>query len=181
MASNSGGGSTQSSPSFTTDEQVAIDHAWGWFELHSGQRMHLVSLFFVALGLVVAGYGSAIEARVPAVAAGLSLFGITLVVSFWLIDMRTAQLVKASEVPLESYQARLADLTGVDSMELSKKVASAEPSWVSYSKVIRFFLVASAVAFIAGFVWAVGFMEGDQDLEITSGNHCNPAESSSPG
>lgn len=156
MTTPSPSGPPPPSPGRLTEEEAAVlEHAWNWFSLHSGQRMQLLSFFFVALGLVVAGYGTALQADLPVVAGGLSVAGMVLAAAFFMADLRTRELVKASEVPLSSIQKRLADISGISSVRLVDEVETPKVRRTSYGSIIGKLMVATAVLMVAGLVYAI--------------------------
>ena len=149
-------------PDLTEAEKIVLEHSWNWFALHSGQRMQLLSYFFVALALVVAGYGSALQANAPAVAVGLCGAGLALSGGFFLVDLRTRALVKASEKPISTIQKRLSVLTSNDEINLVERVETPKPWFSSYSKVISALMLVTAVLMAAGIAYALSFDGNDE-------------------
>lgn len=154
MSTPSAGGTTPPEP-LTEAEAAVLEHAWNWFALHSGQRMQLLSFFFVALGLVVAGYGAALQADLPVVAGGLSVAGMVVAAAFFLADLRTRELVKASEVPIAAIQQRLADVSGISTIKLVHGVEKPKMPHSSYGAIIAKLMIATAVLMVAGLAFAI--------------------------
>ncbi|MFL6108754.1 MAG: hypothetical protein ACJ72L_17485, partial [Marmoricola sp.] len=132
-----------------------MEHAWGWFALHSGQRMHLISLYFVVVALLMAGYGAALQVGSRPVGAGLCVAGLATSAAFWLIDIRTKTLIKAAEKPLAELQHRLGAASRVPALALVEAVEVAEPRWSSYSKVVATLISASVVLMVGGFIYSM--------------------------
>lgn len=135
------------------DLKLALDHAWGWFALHAGQRMQLVNYLLVAAALIVAGYSTALGNDRPAAAGAIAAAGVAICAAFGALDRRTAALVKAAETPLLELQDRLAIRAGVPSLALVRSVERAA-SGMSYTTVLRALTAALAVLAAAGAVYA---------------------------
>jgi hypothetical protein len=122
--------------------------------------MQGINFFIVGTALVVAGYGAAFQGGNFLVAAGMALLGGGVTLAFWMLDVRTRQLVKAAEVPLRVLQERLARDSGLASLELVEAVERPQQGASSYSGVLRVLYVAVAglmvVAVIAALAKAAG-------------------------
>ena len=171
-ATNAGG---NASAPLTEDEKVALQHTWDWFALHSGQRMQLVSSYFVAQALVVAGYGTALQGKAPVAAAGLAAAGLFLGLGFYAADLRTRELIKASEPALAHFEDRLATVTGRSELALAAGVETPAVRGTSYSRVIALFVATMSLLLIAGFVYALSEVGEEDDA-----GKCRAPASSSP-
>jgi hypothetical protein len=82
-----------------TSWEHARDHAWRYFEIHSGQRMTMFNYFTVFAGLVLAGIGATLQGspRLSAIGVPLGLLLALLSFVFWKLDQRMSFLVKHSE------------------------------------------------------------------------------------
>ena len=78
--------------------------------------MQLLSFFFVAVGLLVAGYGASLKASESAITLALSIAGVMFTFTFGLSDHRTRCLIKASEVPIAELEARMAARLSIDAV-----------------------------------------------------------------
>jgi hypothetical protein len=79
--------------------EVAFEHAWRYFALHSAQRTTVFNFFVASAGLTLSGLGYVLATsafpRHFAVVAGLG--AVLLAFTFWKLDQRVVQLIKASE------------------------------------------------------------------------------------
>src|SRR5262245_50594187 len=138
------------SANFPTDATTqALQHAWDWFALHAGQRMHTFNFFLVATAFLVAGYGEVLDKR-PHVAVVIALLGAWLSLWFNRLDQRTKQLIKAGEAALRVHQDRLADGGTNPALRILAVVEAKAPGASSYSVVIRVIQWSMFVAFLLG-------------------------------
>lgn len=138
----------------TVAEREVLDHAWRWFALHSGQRMQLLGFYLVALSLVLAAYGTALQRGAGVLAAVLAAAGAVVSLAFALVDLRTRQLVKAAELPMARLEERLAERSGVAGIRLLETVERA--TWgASYRRVILRLMLSVGLLMAGGAVYAL--------------------------
>lgn len=141
--------------SLTADElKQGLDHAWAWFSLHAGQRMQLINFLLLSVGFVVAGYGATLRSSSDTAAGFIAVMGCALSLAFWRLDVRTRELIKAAEQPLDQLQRRLAERLGVPGLALVAMVESPRQGRTSYSWVIRCLALVAGLAFAAGAIYA---------------------------
>lgn len=135
--------------------RAALDHAWGWFSLHAGQRMQGVNFFLIASAFLVSAFGTAVTSRVYVVAIGVGLLGSW--VSWWFnrLDRRANELVKAGEAPMRVLQRRLAEATGISELAILDLVNEPRERWTSYSKVIDVLHGTTFCAFAGAAIYAL--------------------------
>src|SRR6201999_2547464 len=79
-------------------------YAWNWFALHAGQRLQLVNFWLVAVAFVAAAFVQAVASHLHAVAICVSATGPIASVEFVRLDVRTQQLIQASENALQHFE-----------------------------------------------------------------------------
>jgi len=125
--------------------EIAVDHTWDWFALHSGQRMQLVNFLIVSLTVTTAAYGASMNLKKFGVACGIALAGIVLALLFRRLDLRTRELIQACEPALEQIEERLSSETGVD-VRFAAVVGRPGRGISTYRETLRL-LTFSAVSF----------------------------------
>lgn len=125
----------------TSAESEAMKHAWDWFSVHSAQRMQGINFFLVSIGFVMAGYGVAFTGGNFVVAVTAGILGVGLTYTFWMLDRRTRQLVKASETPLRIVEASIARRSGVDSIRIVEAVEDAPKRHLTYTQAFNVLLL----------------------------------------
>lgn len=138
--------------------RLAVDHAWGWFTLHSSQRMQFVNFLIVSLTVTTGAYAAALGGRYFPAAAAIALGGAILTVVFWRLDVRTRELVQASEPALAAVERRLAEQVKVPELNFVKRVESPKAHWATYRLVLRTLTVTWFTLFLAGLMYAVACM-----------------------
>jgi Flp pilus assembly protein TadB len=133
--------------------EIAVDHTWNWFSLHSGQRMQLVNFLILSLTVITAAYGASMNLKRFGVACGIALAGIVLAVLFRRLDLRTRELVQACEPALQQIEERLSAETGVD-VRFAALVQRPGRRIKTYRETLRSLTVLAVVFFAAGAVYA---------------------------
>lgn len=103
-------------------EKEALAHAWDWFSMHGGQRMQLVSFFFVGTAFLTSAYTLSVREHLWLVATAIGIFGALFSVLFLLIEWRTKFLAKLGEEAVEALEDRLAESTGFDQLRIIKEL-----------------------------------------------------------
>ena len=137
-------------------------YAWNWFALHSAQRMQLVNFWLVAVSFLAAAFVQARTAHMLAVSVGVCVAGALASVSFFLLDVRTRQLVGVAEAALQRLEAdRLA--AGEDaSAALVGQAAAVRRSRVqsylhSYRMVIGGLQLSVGLLFLAALGYSIAY------------------------
>lgn len=133
--------------------KVALQHAWDWFALHAGQRMQLINFLLVSIAFLTAGYGTAMNAGRPHVAAWIAIAGEFIALAFWRLDVRTRELIRASEPALAALEARIAELSALPEMELIAIVNRPTKPISSYTAVVRWLVITAVVFYAAGAIY----------------------------
>ena len=135
------------------DNGRALDHAWGYFELHANQRVTIFNYFVVFSGLLVTGMVAAGQTSprfaFVGVVLGFLLCGLSYI--FYRLDQRVSFLIKNSEDVIKNLEPSTAALFS-DEVRLTSD-AKRQGLW-TYGRAFRtmFFVMA-----IVGFSGAVFF------------------------
>jgi len=142
---------------------TALDHAREMFTYHAGQRHNSINFYFVALTIVMAGYGGLLAVDSAEFAPLVSRIGIVLGITgvvvtscFWALDKRNLSLVSCDESLLRVAERNYARALALTEFETVK--ASDDKNWFTYGNVMPFlflFLLSiNAVAAITFAWWA---------------------------
>ncbi|WHP18935.1 hypothetical protein [Cellulomonas sp. ES6] len=139
----------------TSEVEIALDHAWQWFALHAAQRMQLLNYFLLSAGFITAGYGATLNSSRPHVAGAVAAGGCILAVLFWRLDVRTRELIRVAERPLEDLEEKISRASGISGLDMVVLMKTPANRVSSYTSIIR---ALAAVAFILfAFGAAYGF------------------------
>jgi hypothetical protein len=135
--------------------EVAFDHAWRYFALHSEQRTTVFNFFVASSGLTLSGLGYVLATdtvpRYFGLVAGLG--AALLAFTFWKLDQRVGQLIKTSErVMIGTEHAMLREQYRLMSIADEAPVnlgASFVSSW-SYGRSFRTLFLVTAIMGLAG-------------------------------
>jgi hypothetical protein len=132
----------------------ALNHAWSWFSLHSAQRMQFVNYMVVSIGLIVAAYGAALQGDHNAVAGGIAVLGVPILIAFERLDARTRDLIKIAESALSTLERRLAESSSLPDLLLVERAEHQNRWFGSYTRTIRALLAAVEIGLLAAAVYA---------------------------
>lgn len=94
------------------NNEKALEHAWGYFQLHASQRVTVFNYFVVFSGLLVTGMAAAVQTSsrlaLVGVVLGLLLCGLSFV--FFKLDQRVSFLIKNSECVIKKLEPSSASL-----------------------------------------------------------------------
>jgi hypothetical protein len=141
-------------PAAREDLKLALDYTWGWFALHSNQRMQLMNYLILSFAFATAAYATAAGWKQFWVAAGVALIGVLISVVFERLDVRTRQLVQVSEKTLIAIEHELAQRAHLSDLDFVDVVAT-RPRFTSYRSVLRVLTRVGAATFLAGLVFAL--------------------------
>ncbi|MCR6493527.1 hypothetical protein [Cellulomonas sp. P24] len=130
--------------------KLALDHSWQWFALHAGQRMQLLNYFLLSAGFITAGYGATLNSSRPQVAGAVATGGCILSVLFWRLDVRTRELIRVAEKPLEELEAKIGRASGIADLDMVALMKKPTHRASSYTSIIR------ALAGVAFMLFAFG-------------------------
>jgi hypothetical protein len=147
-------------------ERTAFDYAWGYFTLHSGQRLQSVNFFILAVAFLAATYVSAIVAGKFGLAAGLALLGAISSFLFYRIERRIRGLIHAAEAALHPMEDTMASNGGNEKLRILNSVESVAGDAWSYSKVFRVLYATVGLTFTLGALYAL-----TARFEVLSGRH----------
>lgn len=82
--------------------------AWQHFEFHAKQRMDVFKAYLTLVTIIFAGYGISLQTRALVVGLLLALFSLIVAVIFYLLDVRTVQLIKIAERVLLKEERKIA-------------------------------------------------------------------------
>ncbi len=93
-------------------DDLALEHAWRYFELHAAQRTTVFNFFAASASLTLSALAYVLtNSSAPGefgVAAGVG--AVLLAVVFWKLDQRVAQLTKCSEQIIVELEGRMFDV-----------------------------------------------------------------------
>ena len=150
----------------TAAEADVLGHAWSWFVVHSAQRMQGINYFLVAIALVVAGYGASFAGKNYIVALAIGVLGLGVTYTFWMLDRRTRQLIKASEEPLRFVEAEIARRSGVDSINILDNVEKPDPGHLTYTKALEVLMFLVAVLMLVAIVASIAYIDWPATADI---------------
>src|ERR1700709_49831 len=78
-------------------EELALEHAWKWFEYHANQRMTMIRFYVTVGGAIAAGVGYLWTTHENLISAVLSLFWVLASYCFLRLDVPGSRLVKRGE------------------------------------------------------------------------------------
>ena len=136
-----------------TAVKTALDHSWAWFTLHATQRLQSVNFYLIAVAFLSAGFVAAAKEKMHAIAAVVAALGVCLSFFFYRMERRIRSLVHASEEALIPLQAELAEMLGVDAVNMVAKVEDAKPGEWKYSRVFRCLYFTTGIAFLFGLIY----------------------------
>jgi hypothetical protein len=99
-------------------EELALEHAWKWFEYHASQRMTMIRFYLTVAGAIATGAGYLWVAKEYMVSAILCTFGVIASLSFMRLDKRVSNLIKLGEDSLKVIQKRFSDALGAPPFEI---------------------------------------------------------------
>ena len=147
---------TETSDATHDADKEALQHSWNWFSMHAAQRMQVISYFLIAFALIVAGYGTSMQAENHVMAVGIAVSGFFITLSFLLLESRTRELVQAAEPALAALEERLAVWAALPELKFVVAVDKPDQKIRKYSFVIRalmwvavWLMVVAAVAAVA--------------------------------
>jgi hypothetical protein len=128
-------------------------YVWGWFALHSAQRMQLVNFWLLSTAFLVTAYVGAVSTKNFVVAIGVSLAGVATSIGFCQLDIRTRQLVRVAEMAL----ARLDRQRGLaHELRLVARGHEIRHHWYeSYRVVIRSLQLVIALLFACALIYSI--------------------------
>ena len=98
--------------------EAARDLAWKHFDLHAKQRIEVFKAYLTLTALVFAGYGVSLQTKSFGLGIILCIFWILISILFLLLDRRTRDLIKISEVYLKEEESRLAKILKTQTIAL---------------------------------------------------------------
>jgi hypothetical protein len=150
------GGSTMSSDDSL---KLALEHSRGMFIYHAGQRIASLNYYFVAIAVVLAGFGHvatssmSIEDR-SLFGLFLSIAGVVLTFCFKFLDKRNEQLVHCDEELVKWAEQKLADLTGFERGKITSASDAFTPK-VRYSQIVPFIFWTYITLSVAGGIYSI--------------------------
>jgi hypothetical protein len=147
--------------------ELALDHAWHWFELHADHRMRALNFFVVSIAFLTAAFVTAIRFAHPIVSVIVCLAGLAFTLCFSRADTRIGELIKASETVLKPLQAQLAKETNVDALRISDHVEKSKHCFSHYSVVIRTIHITAAAMLLLGALYGAGIHFGYITVKIS--------------
>ena len=135
---------------------LALEHAWAWFSLHSGQRLQLIAAYLVGVGLFATAYVSLNNSAAKGSAAMIAGAGVVFSLLFDRFDARSRRLITIAEPAIEEIEKRLAAATGLETVRfIAESRRPGGTRHLSYGRLIRLMSFSIAVLFLAGLIYQV--------------------------
>lgn len=138
---------------FDERREIALRHAWNWFELHANHRLTLVRYYLLIVGAGLAAFAAAVfnQQIVLSLVASLLVGGTTFL--FEKLEQRIRYLVKTSESAMDRLESDLAVSTSVDEIRLVRNADEKEKgSWsyrVAFIWMFRLMYLLAALGLVA--------------------------------
>lgn len=137
----------------------AVDHAWRYFELHSGQRTTLFNYFL----FIMAGLGAAIGVtlqnpiKFSYIGIFISFFAFLVSIIFWKLDQRTSFLIKQSEQVFKNLERNSAIDIGIfcnedANLDRANKSKTLLNKIITYGTIFRFTFCMTSIIGLAGLI-----------------------------
>lgn len=133
--------------------ELGLTHAWSWFELHARQRLQAVNFFLIAVAFLISAYVASLRVS-DAFALIAAIVGLGVSACFYVIEIRTRELVKIGESAMGELERRLSGLLSLNDLEFVAR-ADKHPPGQSYRLAIAWLYGCAAIAFVGGTVLAV--------------------------
>lgn len=129
----------------TEMQTSAFEWAWGWFQLHAQQRMQLVSFWFVAMSFLATGAIVAYTSGYPG-ACALACWAIAAAsILFFLLDLRTQELIGYGERVMAGLEAKVAKGQGLQDFRLASAMHDVNRIHVSYRTLFAILYLGTSV------------------------------------
>jgi hypothetical protein len=138
-------------------DEVALDHAWKWFEYHATQRMTMIRFYVIAAGGIAAGTGYLLTSHENFLAGALAVIGAITTLAFKRLDKRVSDLVRLGEEALSPEQAKMGTALNSKAFEICR-LAAAKPvgaHFYTYGENFRLLFAVIALGFAV--VAVIGF------------------------
>jgi hypothetical protein len=132
-------------------EEIALDHAWRYFELHSKQRIAIFNFFIVASGAAFAGIGVTLQQGATFSIVGIAV-GLLLALTaflFWKLDSRASALIKHAEGALSRLEENLPETGRLFAREATGTGKAEAGKW-TFGRVFRFTFASVGMAGLIG-------------------------------
>jgi hypothetical protein len=121
--------------------KLALEHSRGMFIYHAGQRIASLNYYFVAIAVVLSGFGYLVTSRMSIDERALfglclSVAGVVLTLCFKYLDKRNEQLVHCDEKLVMWAEQKLADLTDFEDAAITAASGRVSPKWIRYSHIL---------------------------------------------
>lgn len=131
------------SPKF---DEIALNHAWRWFEYHAAQRLSMIRFYLLIIGGAATAYFAALR-EFPAASVAAAFFGCVCSILFWRLDKRASYLVKLGERAITEQETLLAAHAQLRQIGITLSTENKEGVLTSYGQLLR------AMFFLAFFVY----------------------------
>ena len=91
--------------------------SWNWFEFHARQRMSMFNYFILTTGILVNGYVAAAKDEYLSILLAVTFLGMWQALTFFMIDVRSRQLIGYGEDVLEKIERDTVFPDGFTSVE----------------------------------------------------------------
>lgn len=124
----------------------ALHYGLEMFTYHAGQRMEMLKLFFLFEGAALAGYVGLVQTGRDAAAGGVAAFNLLLVIVFWSLDARNAELSRAAEGALAVVETSLSATFGAEALEIVRVADRGKKGFARFSRLMPMVFVLMILA-----------------------------------
>jgi len=149
-------------PKIGNADELRMRYAWDWFQYHADQRLKAFNYFVVALGFLLAAYGTAMKdaAAFPLIATVIAGFGAVISFAFLCIEVRNHELVEVGRMWLDQLEKSLGMSLREDDRKrkyLPKSVGSLTAAFTPPKSVFSHKLWFRVIYCIAGILFIILF------------------------
>jgi hypothetical protein len=146
----------------STDDslKLALEHSRGMFIYHAGQRIASLNYYFVAIAVVLTGFGHVATSSMSIddralFGLFLSIAGVVLTLCFKYLDRRNEQLVHCDEELVKWAEQKLVDLTGFLGATITTASDNLTPKGVRYSRIVPIIFCLYITLSVAGGIYSI--------------------------
>jgi hypothetical protein len=100
---------------------AALDHAWRWHDLRINCGLQILNFYLLAIAVLIAAYGSALNARNYTVSVAVALVGAAVTASTYMVGARQDHVARMALASIKEIESRLAAGLEIDSIRLVER------------------------------------------------------------
>jgi len=133
---------------------TALNHVWSWYEMSLGHRLQVANYILLLLLANVAGYVTALQAKLHVVAGFIGIFAALLSAASAIVVKRTRERIKAAAIPLKAIQARLADELQLLELKMVEYIEPTDSRWWTKNRLAKVLFFVVILTFVAASSYA---------------------------